>query len=466
MKYILLAVTLFLSILSCVAAYIRPSLEQASGKPPIVWASDDNPRRRFQIDLFNQASRAYELRLDANNNSSDKVFIQSMAGVGPHGFDSGRWMLIELSKAGMLLDITDALATRGITPDQFWPTALDSMTVNGRIVGVPGNAWGDGLWYHKDLFDEIGLPYPPESGLTWDQFLEIGAKLTRRDSNGRITRYAIMNLQVGAIFVSNGARMFTPDGRKCVIDSPEGIDALQKFVDLQHKYKLMPTPDEEASLGTSGGWGSGPITFFKDKRTAMAAGGRWWLCTLRDNKDANGMFTLKLGVAEPPTTRFRRFRTGARVVYANALAPDRDRVIDFMVYLGQDQYNDQINLDADAMPGLVRAATRPSYFSNPSGLAEGDGGSSPVWPSLLEHGVSDEVSPYINGSRVEQIMAKHVGLARELKKSPTQALKDVAEQVNAEIALNVSRSPQLARQFEQSDGKPVFNNPIFLESSP
>jgi multiple sugar transport system substrate-binding protein len=458
-KHILLISLLILSAGSLIAMKLKPT-GMVDNKPVITWASDANPSRTVQIGLFNQTNDRFRVQLDANNNAPDKVFVQTMAGVGPTTFDSGRWRLVELAEAGMLLDVTDELARRGITIDRFLPIARDAISLNGRIVGAPGNVWGDALWFHRDIFDEAGIPYPPESGLTFDQFVELGKKLTVRDEQGRTVRFGVMGLTYYQLLLTNGGRVLSADGRRCVLDRPEAIDALQKYVDLQRVHRIAPTPEDEQSISSSGGWGSGPITLFRDKRAAMAVGGRWWLCTYRTLKGPDGRFPLRLGVSEPPTTLYRRYHAGSRVIYANAMAPDADRAVEFLEFLSGDGYADLINLDGDALPGTISGLDRESYFHDPAKDVGGDGGGSLVWRRVAEHGISDDLTPYIPRSRVDQILNKQISLAtqRNNPKSPRDALTDAARQVNEEIRFNVSRNVKLKERFDRPDTSPVYNN--------
>jgi len=89
-----------------------------------------------------------------------------------------------------------------------------------------------------------------------------------------------------------GGRIFSTDGTRCIVDSAESIAGIQLMHDLTYKYGVMPSAAEEAAMATQGGWGSGTITLFSGGKAAMAIGGRWWLCTLRDNKN------LRLGAVE------------------------------------------------------------------------------------------------------------------------------------------------------------------------
>jgi multiple sugar transport system substrate-binding protein len=455
MKYVLLCVFLFLIGMSAVAWEMIPPPDPL-GKKTIVWCSDDNPRRKEQIELFNQLHPDYKLQLDSNNVGLDKVITQSLAGVGPDVFDGYSNQMGLLSDAGILYDVTDQLKARGITLDQIWPLARPAISINGRIYGIPCNVSGDAIWFHKDIFDQEHIPYPPATGWKWDDFVQTAIKLTKRGPNGHVDRFGVMGITYQDIVLSNGGRMFTPDGRKCVCDSPQCIDALQKWADLQLKYNVSPTADQESSMSSQGGWSSGTINLFEDKRAAMAAGGRWWLCTMRDAKGPDGKFPFNLGVMEKPITKYRRFTGGARVAYVNALSKNRDRAVEFLAYLCSNDYSDRLNEQADAMPAMIKASDRPAYDYDPNNGH--DCGNSPVWKSLVQHAFSGELSPYITPTEFSTILDKQTGQIRDGSKTPAAALHEAARRVNETIAVNVSRDPQLKAMYNNGDTSPVFGN--------
>jgi multiple sugar transport system substrate-binding protein len=455
MKYIFLVIFAVLLGMSAVAWKMMPPPDP-SGKQAIVWASDDNPSRREQIALFNQLHPDYKLQLDSVNSGMDKVITQSLSGVGPDVFDAAGSQLGLLADTGMLYDVTDQLKARGITLDQIWPVARPGISINGRIYGIPCNVSGDAIWFHKDIFDAEHIPYPPAKGWKWDDFVAVAQKLTQRDASGRVTRYGVMGLTYMDLIYTNGGRMLTPDGRKCVIDSPECIDAVQKWADLQLKYDVSPTPDEESSMSTQGGWGSGTITLFQDKRAAMAAGGRWWLCMLRNVKDKDGNFPFHLGVAEKPVTRYPRFWGGARVAFVNALSPHRDRAVEFLAYLCSNDYSDALNKQGDAMPALIKASDRPAYDYDPNHGQ--DCGNSPIWKELSRCAIAGELSPYITPTEINTILGNQMDQVRTGIKPPAAALHEAARRINQTIAVNIERDPELRKRYNNGDTSPVYGN--------
>lgn len=80
-------------------------------------------------------------------------------------------------------DITPLAAKQQFDLKRFDPGALD--TVRGisprkELFGLPYSQQLNALYYNKDVFDRFGVAYP-QDGMTWEDTIEIGKKLTRTD---------------------------------------------------------------------------------------------------------------------------------------------------------------------------------------------------------------------------------------------------------------------------------------------
>ncbi|WP_141502025.1 ABC transporter substrate-binding protein [Paenibacillus luteus] len=64
----------------------------------------------------------------------------------------------------------------------------------GEIYAIPFNANQHVLYYNKDIFDKFGVSYPDEKQLTWDEVLEIAAKLTRTENGVHYIGLSVDNL--------------------------------------------------------------------------------------------------------------------------------------------------------------------------------------------------------------------------------------------------------------------------------
>lgn len=425
------------------------------GRTVLTWVSDDNPFRRQQIAPFNQLHPEYDLRLDPTSWGMEKVIVQCTAGVGPDLFDCyGPAELAAYARAGVAWDVTDELAKRGIDVQRdTWPGVHPTCMLNGRAYGFPTNAAVNALWFHKDLFDEAGLPYP-SGEMTWDQFVTLAQKLTLRDpATGRITRYGFIcdwYLDYMQYIFQAGGHFYADGGTRCVVDSPEAIAGVQFLADLVHKYHVAPSFGEELAMATQGGWGVGPQTLFGGKRAAMASGGRYWLCTLRTRTG------LRLGVSEAPHGPVRVFRGYGKATLVNAASPHRQQALDFLAYQNSQAYNDVVNANADGVGPSVRFTETDAFLHDP---AHPDEDYNLVWREMQRRAIPDETSPFVNGSTMKRITEGQLDLIKSGDLSPAQGLHNIARQINAEIQETVRKNPELKHLYEERLAKSSHEEP-------
>ena len=115
--------------------------------------------------------------------------------------------------------------------------------MDGKIYSIPFQRSTMVLFYNKDAFAEVGLDpeAPPE---TWEEVVEYGQKLTNENRYGvglalnsgsaqwAFTGFCLQNSV-------NGENLMTDDGKQVLFDTPENVEALQFWLDLQNKYQIM-----------------------------------------------------------------------------------------------------------------------------------------------------------------------------------------------------------------------------------
>jgi len=420
--------------------------EAPDNKIPLVWVSDDNPDRKQQISLFNDLHPDYLLKLDPGNQGTEKVIVQSIAGVGPDLFDVyGAVNLKAFALSGVAWDITDELAKRGINvPRDTWPLAQASSVYNGRVYGVPTNLASNGIWFNKKMLDEAGVKYP-SGPWNWEEFIAVAQKLTKRDKNGRPINFGFLcDWWNWTQFVASyGGKLYNDDGTRCVLDSPEAERGVTLIRDLIYKYRVMPSPVEEAGLATQGGWGSGNTTLFMAGRGAIAMGGRWWLTQLRKVPD------LRLGATEVPFGTVRQFMGGGRSTVINAGSPRREEALEFLLYLTEPPYNELLNRQADGNSGFKKYAG-PAYDNNPAFPNEDY---HRVWAETLTRSIQFPISPFINPQEADRLIGRQLDLVRINQKAVRLALRDAARDVNAAIKKTVASDPSLQKLWLDTTGQ-------------
>ena len=446
MKYVFLGSLICLLCLSLVAWVIRPAAMQ-EGKTALVWVCDDNPVRREQVDLFNQLNPDLHLLLDPNNADMQKVIVQSIAGVGPDLFSS--YDGIQLSayvNSGIAWDVTEKLAQSGIdVENDLWRAADPTFIYEGRVYGFPANVAVNAIWFNKDIFDDNKIPYP-EGELTWEQLIDLARKLTIFEKDGRIRHFGLLFdfAWVQQFIKLWGADIYTRDGARSTLDSPEAIAAVQFMHDLIYKYKVAPSPVQESAMATQGGWGTGVITWFGGSRGAMAMGGRWWLCLLRKYEK------LRLGAFAVPHGPARKYLSYGKSVLVNKFSPRRDQAFRFLTYMFDKPYNDLVNHQADALAPVKKYCYTQEYLHDPEYPQEDFNA---VWRDVMNYGEPEWVSPYVSGSVVYRILTIQLDQVKADQKSAEEAMKAAARLINEEILKNLEQNPSLRESYRKLPGK-------------
>ncbi len=457
MKYVFVGGLIVMTILSGVAWLWSPG-HRADSRVPLVWISDDNPVRREQIALFNRLHPEYELILDPQNMGMEKTIVQCLAGVGPDLFDCyNGFQLTAYVRSGIALDVTDRFEDLDIDVDAVWPALKPLVVLDDRAYGHPGNANAPALWYNKEIFERAGLPCP-EGPWTWDEFLAVAQQLTQFDARGRPQQFGLlMSLGdwVDVLIPQWGASVYVPEGTRSALDSPQAAEAAQFYMDLIHKYHVAPSPTQENAMATAGGWGTGVITLFGAGRAAMAIGGRWWLCLLR-NKD---FADIPLGAVELPCGSGCQVIGGGRSTLVNAKGENIAGALTFLKFMHGPDWNNLVNRQADALAPVMAYNYTDEYLHNPAHPEEDYNA---VWREAMEHSKSREMSPFVNGQTVDRILLKQGDLMRANVKTGAEAMRDTAREINKAIIAQLRVDPALYEQYMEAVAKgapPAWDRP-------
>ena len=140
--------------------------------------------------------------------------------------------------------------------DAFLPNALDSVTFDDELYGVPIYHTSTTTVYNTEVLEAAGISEVPT---TWDDVLAAAPKLAANgvaamDYSG--SPEMTLNLSFYPLLWQAGGTVFTDDGSDVAFDGPEGHAALQFLVDLQEVGGLpadaatKPNNVEGGPLGT------------------------------------------------------------------------------------------------------------------------------------------------------------------------------------------------------------------------
>lgn len=201
--------------------------------------------------------------------------------------------------------------------DGFFPAFMKNSRTTGKTWGVPFQRSTIVQYWNKDLFKQAGLD-PEKPPATWDQLVEYSRKLTKIDANGNVSQWGVKIPSSGfpywmfqGLAIANGAELMNADGNQTAFDAPPVVEALQYWVDLSAKHKVMPPGVVE--------WGTTPKDFLEKKAAII-----WTTTGNLTNIRTNSTFPFGVGML-PAKKRLGSPTGGGNIYFFKDTTPEQQQ---------------------------------------------------------------------------------------------------------------------------------------------
>ena len=292
----------------------------------------------------------------------------------------------------------------------FFPAFMKNSQTGGKTWGIPFQRSTIVLYWNKEAFKEAGLD-PNKPPATWSEQVEMAKKLTKRDAGGHVTQWGLQVPSSGFPYwlfqgftTQNDVLLMNDAGNQAYYDKPAVVEALQYWVDLSQKHKVMAPGVIE--------WGTTPKDFF-ERKTAMM----WTTTGNLTNVRNNAKFDF--GVAMLPAGKRRGSPTGGGnfYVFKKAPAAQQQAAVKFAKWMTTPERAAQWGIDT----GYV--AVRPDAWQTAVMKKYVDGfPAAAVARDQLPYAVA-ELSTHDN-QRVTKALNDGLQAALTGAKAPAQAMKD------------------------------------------
>ncbi len=292
----------------------------------------------------------------------------------------------------------------------FFPAFMANSQTGGKTWGIPFQRSTIVLYWNKEIFKEAGLD-PNKGPASWKEMLEYAQKLTVRDASGNVTRWGVQIPSSGfpywlfqGLTTPNGVELMNAAGNETYFDKPEVIEALQYWVDLGRKHKVMSPGVVE--------WGTTPKDFFEKKIAMM-----WTTTGNLTNVKNNAKFDF--GVTMLPAAKRRGSPTGGGNFYIFKKAPkaEQEAAVKFAKFMTDPERAAQWGMDTGYVAvrrDAWETAKMKEYVKNFPVAA--------VARDQLQYSVA-ELSTHEN-QRVTKALNDGLQAALTGAKTPEQAMKD------------------------------------------
>ena len=292
----------------------------------------------------------------------------------------------------------------------FFPAFMLNSRTGGKTWGIPFQRSTIVLYWNKEAFKEAGLD-PGKPPANWAEQVELAKKLTKRDAGGNVTQWGIQVPSSGFPYwlfqgftTQNDVLLMNEAGTQASFDKPAVVEALQYWVDLGQKHKVMAPGVIE--------WGTTPKDFF-ERKTAMM----WTTTGNLTNVRNNAKFDF--GVAMLPAGKRRGSPTGGGNFYLfkKTTPAQQAAVLKFVKWITSPERAAQWGIDTGYVAVRADAWETPAMKKYVAGFP-----AAAVARDQLPHAVA-ELSTHEN-QRVTKALNDGLQAALTGAKTPAQAMKD------------------------------------------
>lgn len=232
-----------------------------------------------------------------------------------------------------LLDLT-----KYVEKDKFVSQFVDSVSSNyqidGKILAAPIDVTANGMIYNKTAFAKAGVSVPtsPDKVWTWDECI---SALKQVMAKGGVKYGMVMDNSAhrwSTLLYQFGGSMLNDDGTKVVLNSPEGVQAVD-FIAQLHKDKIMP---DSVWVGSEN-----PNDLFRTGQVAVHFSGSWMMTSYRDN-----IKNFEWGVTYMPKGKIRSSVPGGKYIAAFQNSKSEKEAADFIQYFTSKDVNAKYCMDS------------------------------------------------------------------------------------------------------------------------
>ncbi len=292
--------------------------------------------------------------------------------------------------------------------DAYLPSALDVVTFEDELYGVPIYHTSTSTAYNMAAFQAAGITEPPE---TWDDLLAAAPALA---ANGvAVMDYSgspetTLNLTFYPLLWQAGGSVFTEDGSDVAFDGPEGVAALQFLLDLQEAGGLPADAATKTNVVDGG-----PLTAGTAAMT--------YAITLPDVVHMRAALGEENVVVGAPLADEEQVSFGIPGVLAlTSITDEEEAANEVASYIASPEVSASLNAAAGTFP----ARTDVDAPTGDDALA--------TFSDALQYARPGEVTP--TARQVMAVLSAQLQAALQGSKSPEDALADAATEARDLIA--------------------------------
>jgi ABC-type glycerol-3-phosphate transport system substrate-binding protein len=325
-------------------------------------------------------------------------------------------------RGNAFLAVDDRMQKDGISPDIWYPGAIQMGQYRGKTYGLPAVVDALSVFYwNKELLKGAGLDdaKPPA---TWAEALEATDKLKAVQGN-KIERLGFeVAHRPGFVFMEylyrNGGQLLNDEGDKVLFDSKEGLETIEFLAELTYRqggFEAMQ--DFVKSFGLTD-----QSSAFLSKRSAMTSQGVFLISQLKESAP-----DLPYGAGLPPHGPSGKPQDVVKGLWSYSVpakAKNPDAAWELVKYLGAGEGHQEL-MGKQSRPAMVKKYNEAPYDGP---LREAN----PVWDATIAvFNTSIRLPLTAATNEIATIVGEAVDRARAKQQPPADALREAAQKAQA-----------------------------------
>lgn len=225
---------LILTVVALVAALglltgVHAQDEEISGSLSILGFGLPDEIATVRVDQFEEQYPNVELNITEGALDEQQFLTAVASGNPPDLVYMSRDVLSTYAVRGALVPLEECIANMEIDMSQYRPAAVEQVTVNEQVYGIPEFFNIILLIANNQALSEAGMTIDDVDTSDWDQIAELNDTLTRMDGDtlSRIGFDPKLPEFLPLWVRANGGSLISEDGRTAQLDDPAVVEALE-----------------------------------------------------------------------------------------------------------------------------------------------------------------------------------------------------------------------------------------------